>query len=265
MRTSDGRTAGFALRERPACAHFYADLFAALRAVGVEPVIDPKPFDLGDSPPFPDDTEHDSYDADAVARFGQILRATEAVLARFRSGFAGKASPTQLFWHSFDLAHARYSGRRAPAIPGADPVTAEAYTHEVIAFGWWPGDDRRTPYPAFYSYTSPEPAGLRDRPLAPAAAAWQDTGSGSLAILPVSDAVRAAADPARDVLAFFERAYAAGAGAAGGAARAVRRRGACPSSARRWTSWAMRKAMGSMPFMVRRRTPFVQITFLAIL
>jgi len=214
VRASDGRGAGFALQHRPACAHFYADLFAALADVGIAAQIDPRPFDLGDSPPFPDDTEHDSYDADAVERFGQILRQTDAVLARFRSGFAGKASPTQLFWHSFDLAHARFSGRRAPAIPGADPVTAEAYSHEVIAFGWWPGDDRRTPYPAFYSYTAPEPDGLREHALAPGGAAWQDTGNGSLAILPY-DAVREAADPGADLLAFFESAYAAGMAAAG--------------------------------------------------
>jgi hypothetical protein len=164
VRTSDGRTAGFFLRERPACAHFYADLFATLDAVGVSAPIDPRPFDLGDSPPFPDDTEHESYDADAVERFWTILRLTDTAFATFRARFVGKASPAHLFWHSFDLAHARYSGRRAPAIPGADRVTAEAYSHEVIAFGWWPGDDRRTPYPAFYSYTAPEPPGLRDRP-----------------------------------------------------------------------------------------------------
>ncbi len=214
VRTSDGRDAGFPLRKRPACAYFYADLFAALDAVGVSVQINPQPFDLGDSPAFPDDTEHDSYDPHAVARFWTILRLTDAALATFRSRFAGKASPTHLFWHSFDLAHARYSGRRAPAMPDADPVTREAYSHEVIAFGWWPGDDRRTPYPAFYSYTAPEPDGLRDRPLAPAAAAWQDTGNGSLAVLPYDD-VRAAADPAADLLLFCERAYRAGAEAAG--------------------------------------------------
>ena len=213
VRASDGRSAGFGLRERPACAHFYADLFTALADVGVTAEIDPRPFDLGDSPPFPDDTEHDAYDADAVVRFGEILRRTEAVLARFRSGFAGKASPTHLFWHSFDLAHARFSGRRAPAMPDADRVTREAYSHEVIAFGWWPGDDRRTPFPAYYSYTAPEPDGLRDRPLAPAAAAWQDTGNGSLALLPYDD-VRGATDPAGALLLFFERAYRAGAEAA---------------------------------------------------
>jgi hypothetical protein len=214
VRTSDGRTAGFALRERPACAHFYADLFTALDDVGVTVEINPQPFDLGDSPAFPDDTEHQSYDAGAVERFWTILRVTDTTLATFRSRFAGKAGPTHLFWHGFDLAHARFSGRRAPAMPDADPVTREAYSHEVIAFGWWPGDDRTTPFPAYYSYTAPEPDGLRERPLAPTAAAWQDSGSGSLAVLPY-DAVREAADPAAALLLFYERAYRAGAEAAG--------------------------------------------------
>jgi hypothetical protein len=214
VRTSEGRSATFALRDRLACARFYEDLFAALADVGVEAQIHPEPFDLGDSPPFPADTLHDSYDAGAVERYWRILRLIDRVLAGFASRFNGKASPTHLFWHSFDLAHARFSGRRAPPIEGADRVTAEAYSHEVIAFGWWPGDEKRTAYPAFYSYTAPEPDGLRDQPLEPAAAEWQDTGSGSLAILPY-DAARSLADPAAAVTAFYESAYRAGATAAG--------------------------------------------------
>jgi hypothetical protein len=214
VRTSAGGEAGFALRDRLPCARFYADLFGALGEVGVEASILAKPFDLGDGPPFADDLEHDSYDAEAVERFWRILRSADAVLGRFASHFNGKASPTHLFWHSLDLAHARFSGRPAPPIEGADPVTAEAYSHEIIAFGWWPGDARRTPFPAFYSYTSPEPDGLRERPLEPAAAAWQDTGNGSLAVLPY-DAVREAADPDATLLSFLESAYRAGAGTAG--------------------------------------------------
>ena len=214
VRTSEGREASFALRERLACAHFYSELFGALSDLGIDVAIYPEPFDLGDGPAFPDDTINDSYDADAVARWWTILRLSDQVLARFASRFNGKASPTQLFWHSFDLAQARYSGRRAPPIEGADPVTAEAYSHEVIAFGWWPGDERRTPYPAFYSYTAPEPEGLRHSSVRPAAASWQDTGAGSLALLPY-DAVREAADPAATLLEFYESAYRAGADTAG--------------------------------------------------
>ena len=213
VRSSDGHAAGFPLRDGLSPARFHEGLFAALAEVGVLAEIDARPFDL-EGPPLDEDTLHHSYDAEAVERFAAVLRHTDAALARFASRFNGKASPAQLFWHGFDLAHARFSGRRAPAAAGADRVTAEAYSHEVIAFGWWPGDDRTTPYPAFYSYTAPEPEGLRDEPLEPGAAAWREVGGGSLAVLPY-DAVRESADPERALLAFYESAYRAGAARAG--------------------------------------------------
>lgn len=214
FRRSDGREALFALRGPLPVARFHDAVFASLDAIGVRVSIDARPFDLADSPAFPDDTEHRDYDADAVERWWSVLRLSDQVLDRFAARFSGKTSPTQLFWHSFDLAHARYSGRPAPVAGEADPVSAEAYSHEVIAFGWWPGDERTTAFPAFYSYTAPEPAGLTDHRLEPGGAAWQPAGSGSLAILPY-DTVRTAPDPADTLLAFFESAYRAGATSAG--------------------------------------------------
>lgn len=212
--TSDGQDRTSPLGQRPACADFYHEVFATLEELGVDVAIRPEPFDLGESPAFPDDTLHGSYDADAVTRYWRILAGTHHVLAEFASRFNGKASPIQLFWHSFDLAHSRYSGRPAPVSADADAVTAEAYSHEVAAFGFWPGDERRTPYPAFYSYTAPEPPSIASLSLDPAEAEWQDTGSGHLAILPY-DAMRAASDPHRTLLDFYESAYRAGAGSAG--------------------------------------------------
>src|SRR3954465_3346457 len=224
IRSSDGTEAGFALSLRPACADFYADFFAALAEVGVSIDIRSQPFDLGDSPALDRDRVHASYDADAVERYWRTLSSTQRVLDRFRGSFLGKASPVQVFWHSFDLAHARYSGRPAPQGEGTDPISAEAYSHEVIAFGFWPGDDRTTPYPAFYSYTAPEPDGLAERPLGVAQAEWQDTGNGFLAVL-AYDAVRTASDPAQTLLSFFEAAYTAGAEGAGWDRQALRRMG----------------------------------------
>ena len=91
-------------------------------------------------------------------------------------------------------------------------MTQEAYSHEAISFGFWPGD-QNTPQAAFYSYTAPEPEGLTGHPLAEGAE-WTAAGSGSLALLPY-DTVRAAADPRATLLAFLESAYEAGTAAAG--------------------------------------------------
>ena len=128
----------------------------------------------------------------------------------FSGWFNGKTSPVHLFWHSLDLAVTRFSGRPAGQAD-ADPVTQEAYSHEVISFGFWPGDDRIGDA-AYYSYTAPEPDGLRDQSLP--VGAWMEWGSGSLAILRY-DAVRASDDPRRMLLAFCQAAYEAGARLAG--------------------------------------------------
>ena len=69
---------------------------------------------------------------------------------------SGKTSSVHLFWHGFDLAVTRFSGKRAPERPDADGVTREAYSHEVISSGFWPGD-KQMGAPAFYSYTALEP------------------------------------------------------------------------------------------------------------
>jgi hypothetical protein len=163
--------------------------------------------------PFPSDDEHASYDRDAVVRFWRILDWTDSVLEEFAGWYCGKTSPVHLFWHSLDLALTRFGGRRAPSLPDADPVTREAYSHEVVSFGFWAGD-ANVREPTFYSYTAPEPPGLRGLPLRPGEARWGESGGGSMAMLPY-EAVRTAPDPRAALLAFLESSYEAGATAAG--------------------------------------------------
>jgi hypothetical protein len=210
----DGRTVSFPLYGR-SVASFYRDTLDALDAVGVRMNIDrPAPFDLPDSGrPFAEDTEHASYDPVWATRYWQVLSQVHLVLEEFAARFSGKASPVHHFWHTFDIAHTRFSERKVVQPAEADPVTREAYSREVVSFGFWFGDDT-FPEPAFYSYTAPEPEGLAHEPLAPAAAAWTPRNGSHLAVLRYDDA-RAEADPRAAVLAFYESAYQAGAGRAG--------------------------------------------------
>jgi hypothetical protein len=208
--SSDGAIHRLALTDGLACKDFYRGLFDILDRLTVTVNIHPAPFDL-QGPLLSEDREHDAYDADAVVRYWTVLRNMAGVLEEFMGWFNGKQSPVHLFWHSFDLAQARFSGRPAPPRPGADRVTAEAYSHEVIAFGFWPGDDK-TRYPALYSYTAPAPAGLVQQPLRPEEASWDpQAGTAYLAY----EAVRTSAAPRSTVLDFFRSAYEAGAAAAG--------------------------------------------------
>jgi hypothetical protein len=211
--TSAGAVESFALADGLSVAAFDETLHATLRRLGIDVAIRETPFGVPMTTPFPADAEHAAYDRDAVVRFWRILDWTDSVLEEFAGWYCGKTSPVHLFWHSFDLALTRFGERRAPALPDADPVTREAYTHEVISFGFWPGD-QNVREPTYYSYTAPEPPDLRDQPLYPEQARWTELNGGSLAVLPYEE-VRTASEPRTTLLAFFESAYEAGAAVAG--------------------------------------------------
>jgi len=211
--TNRGAVASFELVDDLSVAEFDEKLHARLAGLGIEVTIRETPFGLPTTTPFPADKQHASYDRDAVERFWRILEWTDEVLEEFAGWYCGKTSPVHLFWHGLDLALTRFGTQRAPAMPDADPVNRETYSHEVISFGFWAGD-QNVREPTYYSYTAPEPADLRAQPLSPEEALWTEYGSGSLALLPY-ETVRKAADPKRALLAFLESAYQAGAVASG--------------------------------------------------
>ncbi|MFZ0691429.1 MAG: DUF5996 family protein, partial [Acidobacteriaceae bacterium] len=139
--------------------------------------------------------------------FWRILLTVDAAFQQFRAEFIGKASPVHFFWGSFDLAVSRFSGRKAPERPGADPITREAYSHEVSSVGWWPGGGT-VAGPAFYSYAAPAPEGFSSARVRPDAARW-DSGLGEFVLL--YDDVRASASPSRALLEFCRSTYEAAA------------------------------------------------------
>lgn len=209
VRTSRGAVESFPLVDGLSVAGFDEQLHATLRRLGFDVSIHEQPYGLPTTTPFPEDREHAAYDRDAVERFWRILEWTDGVLDEFAGWYCGKSSPVHLFWHSFDLALTRFGGARAPALPDADPVNREAYSHEVVSFGFWAGD-QNVREPSFYSYAAPEPADLRQQPLRPEKAHWADQGRGSIALLSY-DSVRTARDPHATLLSFLESAYRSGA------------------------------------------------------
>lgn len=206
VRTSDGVIETIELRPQPV-ADFYDRVMTVLRLHGIEVRIHGKPDEVADPIPFAEDRKHASYDSEYANRFWRILVQCDRVFKQFRSGFIGKCSPVHFFWGSFDLAVTRFSGRRAPERPGADSITKEAYSHEVISHGFWPGGGA-VASPIFYSYTAPAPAGLEKEPILPIAA-FYNTDLGEF-ILPY-DAVREADSPDDALLEFMRSTYEAGA------------------------------------------------------
>jgi hypothetical protein len=199
----------FALDDLPV-AEFYRRLFEGLRSLEIDASINPESFGLDDEHTLDTNTYHCTCAEGYVRRYHHVLGWVDQVFKEFAGRFNGKTSPVQLYWHSFDLAVTRFSGRRAPVRSGADPVTREAYSHEVISFGFWPGDPSFRE-PAFYSYTAPEPEGLTEEPLHPPAASWQEGGTALLTY----EEVRSSASPRETLLEFLQSAYEAGAKTAG--------------------------------------------------
>lgn len=206
IQCSDGRSEGFELRPMPV-AEFYSQTLHGLRSLGVDVALNPVPVEVVDTTPLDQDTQHDAYDREQVQRLHAILVETDRIFRLFRGKFIGKCSPVNFYWGAFDLAISRFSGRRNPA-PPADPVMSEAYSHEVIAHGFWPGGDwplgGRVDEAVYYAYAVPSPEGFAETRVQPAQAHF-DAAFGEF-LLPY-EAVRSSADPEEALLSFMESTY----------------------------------------------------------
>ena len=206
FRLSDGTTFSKPLRGQTV-AEFYSDYQLSLAAMGISVKIHPIPVELKDPIPFAEDTQHATYDPESANRFWRILVRADQIFQQFSSGFIGKVSPVHFFWGSFDLAVTRFSGRPAPLREDADAITREAYSHEVISAGFWPGNGGFGEA-AFYCYAAPAPSGLETSTIRPANATYNTT-LGEF-ILKYDD-LRAAPSPDEALLQFLQSSYDAAA------------------------------------------------------
>ncbi|MFL5326690.1 MAG: DUF5996 family protein, partial [Microvirga sp.] len=201
-RTSRGEERTLAL-EPQTVADFHRALMEVLGGLGVAVAIKEMPNEVANPIRFSQDRVHAAYDAAAAHRFWRALVQADRIFKLFRTGFLGKASPVHFFWGSFDLAVTRFSGRPAPPRDGP-AFMRDAYSHEVISHGFWPGGGPVLE-PVFYAYAVPEPAGFKEARIDPPAAFYHgDLGE---FLLPY-EAVRTSADPEAAIQAFVESTYA---------------------------------------------------------
>jgi hypothetical protein len=207
--TSDGDERTLPLEPR-SVAEFYRLVMAMLREMGLPVRIWSMPVEIPDPIRFEDDTAHHAYDPVYASRFWRILVQIERVLTGARCSFVGKCSPVHFFWGAFDLAVTRFSGRTAPPRDGP-AFMREAYSHEVISHGFWPGSGPLLE-PAFYAYAVPEPAGLKEARIRPDAAYYhRELGE---FILPY-EAVRTSSSPDATLTEFVDSTYAQASSLAG--------------------------------------------------
>lgn len=188
-------------------SQFYRNVFCTLADLGIDVKILALPYDNVSKEPFETDHTHASYDKEYVNRFWRILVQVGSVFENFRSLYIGKSTPVHLFWHHLDLVVTRFSGNAAPEMDWPNNVDKEAYSHEVVSFGFWAGDDAIRE-PAFYAYTYPEPEGLAQEVLRPQGASWNTDRGFSMAFLPY-EIVRNSDNPKGTIMEFLESAYQA--------------------------------------------------------
>jgi hypothetical protein len=182
---TDGRHHAIPLTTDRAVADVTRDVLGAVRDLAGPVAIDTKPEEVAWSVPLDEDREHASYETDRVASYLAAAGHVALVLAELRAGHAGRSTPVNAWWGSFDLAVSLF---------GADD--------RELSFGWWPGDGRH-PKAAFYAYARPAPEGFADGSVSPDAARWDDRLGEYLLDW---DDVRAADDPHATALEFARSA-----------------------------------------------------------
>ena len=209
IQTSDNHHRQLPLAPR-SVAEFYREVVATLEQMELPVKIWPMPVEIPAPIRFETDTGHHAYDPVYANRFWRILVQLERLFTASRTRFVGKASPTHFFWGSFDLALTRFSGRPAPPREGP-AFMRDAYSHEVISHGFWPGN-ATLPEPVFYAYAVPEPNGFKTSSVRPRGAFYH-TELGEF-VLPYQ-AARESNSPERAITEFIESTYDAAASLAG--------------------------------------------------
>lgn len=205
IKTSENKIESIRL-EPKSVADFYQEVMATLHSLGIETKIKGTPDEIPGAIPFAEDTTHKFYDPEYANRFWRALIQVDKIFSEFRAKFIGKVSPVHFFWGSFDLAVTRFSGNSAPEREGADSITREAYSHEVISHGFWLGGNKMEA--AFYAYAAPEPEGFKTALIKPEKAFHSPQMNEFFLMY---EDVRSSDSPKETLLEFLSSTYEAGA------------------------------------------------------
>jgi hypothetical protein len=170
VQTSDGKRQAVPLIPDRPVGEVTTALLAGIAEVAGEAKIDFEPQEVAWTVPLNEDSEHATYDQQAIAEyFGMATRAAQ-VLAAFRAPWRGRSTPVNAWWGSFDLAVNLFSGDPA-APPSDDFIMRNAMDAQEVAVGWWPGDPKHGGA-AFYAYAHPANPGFAEADLGLAAGGW---------------------------------------------------------------------------------------------
>ena len=167
---SDGRTERVRLTPDRPVGEVTRELLDGARRLAGEIQINPTPQEVDWTVPLDEDTEHATYDEDAVASYFDAATRAALVLAEYRAPYRGRSTPVNAWWGSFDLAVNLFAGDEADP-PSDDFIMRNSMNAKDVTVGWWPGD-ARIPKPAYFSYAHPAPPDFAKGEPSPEAAYW---------------------------------------------------------------------------------------------
>lgn len=193
-------------------AKLIEQLFTTLKNLNVDISINPLPQEIPNPIPFPQDTEVKVYTPELAHAWWQILLSSYNVMQQYHAHFLGATPPIGLMWGTFDLRDARYNGERVPTIgENAGYIRRNAMDMAQVEAGWWIGSEQY-PKPAYFSFIYPAPNEIANAKIQPKTARFDQHLQEFILDY---DAVRTAANPEADLLAFLESTYSAGTTLAG--------------------------------------------------
>ena len=188
-------------------AEFTQSLFNLLSEAGIKMDINLMPQEVPNPIPFNKDTEQRTYNDLLANAWWRILVSSYRVMQQYHAKFNGKTPPIGFMWGTFDLRDARYQGVSVPTTGvNAEYIRRNAMNETQIETGWWSGN-ANYPRPAYYSFTYPQPKGIENSSIKPAAARWDN--SLGLFVLDYDD-VRQSKNPENTLYIFLESTYKAG-------------------------------------------------------
>jgi hypothetical protein len=199
---SDGRRHSVALAPDRPVADVTREVLDAVRTLGGDFEINPKPQEVPWSVPLDEDREHATYDTAQVEAYFAAASQAALVLAAFRAPYRGRSTPVNAWWGTFDIAVGLYSGLPAD-VPGDDFISRNAGDAQQVEIGWWPGDARYGKA-AFFAFAHPAPPDFSGATLAPEPAHW-DSNLGEY-ILDWED-IRSTSNPHEAALEFARSAF----------------------------------------------------------
>lgn len=187
--TSDGRSSVIPLQTP--IATFYRSFEEALANLNLGISIKPHPYDIpGETTPFGEDTRRRDFDHKTIRNIWQIYLGINMVLEELASGFGGKITYPQFYWHHIDISSFRFYQP-----DGGAP-------EQSISSGFWIGDDS-VGEPMLFSYLYPTPGEVAvGAELVPDGAFW---GDNRMALLKYND-VAASSDAYHECLSFYRSA-----------------------------------------------------------